>query len=104
MTLVDDCGESFELRPDVLAVFFGYGTGLAPQVMQGLQFLEGLYHIGFLGKEFGLLYEVALYFQVFLEIKVAKLFVHLQTVENLLYHQLVVLPAFVDSAGGDVGD
>lgn len=84
---------------------YSLATGPASrhQVMQGLEFLERVYHIRLFGQQLGLLYEVAFDFQVFLEIEVAKLFVHLQAIENLLHYELIVFPTFVDCPGRNVG-
>ena len=62
--------------------------------MKLLQFLESIHDVGFLVEGFSFGTKCLLLFQVFLEIIVAKFFIHLQQVVEALHSHLIRLPHF----------
>ena len=104
MTLVDDGRGGLELVPDGLADVLGDGSGLAPLLVEVLELAEGCHGVWLSLESLCLVDEGALVLKVLAEVEVAQLLVHLESVIELLYGELVVLPGVGDVAGGYVGN
>ncbi len=89
MTLVDHSRGIFKLGPNLFSDLSCHGAYLAPLLMESLETLEGIDRVRKLGEFLSLLHKGRLDFKIFLEIKIAKLLVHFQTVVELLNCQLI---------------
>ena len=92
MALVDHGRSLLEFLPERLADILGHGAEVAPFVVESLQRTERSHRIGRVGKLLGRFDKLALGLEIFLEIEVAQLFVHLQMVVELLHNRLESLP------------
>ena len=104
MALVDNGCGCAEVFPDTVAELLGHGAGLLPLVVEHLQTLEGLDRVGQLGEGAGLAEQTRLDLEVFPEVEVTELLIHLQAVVKLLDGDLIRLPELVVGAGGHFAD
>ena len=101
---VDLVGGVAEASPDVVVLFDGHGTNLAPLFAEQLQFPGGLGDGRFHDEFFGFLADEGLALEVFLLVEEHEFLVHLDLAEELFDEEVVVLPKAVDFGARHVAD
>ena len=84
MHLIDTGRSRTEPLPYLLSELLGHRTALLPLLVQFLELIESLYHIGIVLQRLSPLAKSGLKFQILLEIQIAKLIVYLDQVIEIL--------------------